>query len=83
MIDLVWLIPAFPLLGFLSLIFIGRSAKEPIAGWIGTFAMAGSFLSALIVFVGMLLEENENRQSVVTLFDWIPAGDFKIGRAHV
>ena len=78
MIDLVWLIPAFPLLGFLTLICLGKSVREPISGWLATTAMAGSFLSVLIVFIGMLLEKNENRQTVFTLFDWIPAGDFKV-----
>ena len=78
MIDLVWLIPAFPLLGFLTLVCLGKSVREPIAGWLATTAMAGSFLSVLIVFIGMLLEKNENRQTVFTLFDWIPAGDFKV-----
>ncbi|MBH01682.1 MAG: NADH-quinone oxidoreductase subunit L [Acidimicrobiaceae bacterium] len=78
MIDLVWLIPAFPLLGFLTLICLRKSVREPIAGWLATTAMAGSFLSVLIVFIGMLSEENENRQTVFTLFDWIPAGDFKV-----
>ena len=78
MIDLVWLIPAFPLLGFLTLICLGKSVREPIAGWLATTAIAGSFLSVLIVFIGMLLEKNENRQTVFTLFDWIPAGDFKV-----
>ena len=78
MIDLVWLIPAFPLLGFLTLICLGKAIKEPVSGWLATIAMAGSFLSSLIVFIGMLSEENENRQTVFTLFDWIPAGDFKV-----
>ena len=78
MINLVWLIPAFPLLGFLTLICLGKSVREPIAGWLATTAIAGSFLSVLIVFIGMLLEKNENRQTVFTLFDWIPAGDFKV-----
>ena len=78
MIDLVWLIPAFPLLGFLTLVCLGKSVREPISGWLATTAMAGSFLSVLIVFIGMLLEKNENRQTVFTLFDWIPAGDFKV-----
>ncbi|SVC13810.1 uncharacterized protein METZ01_LOCUS266664, partial [marine metagenome] len=55
-----------------------KSVREPIAGWLATTAMAGSFLSVLIVFIGMLSEENENRQTVFTLFDWIPAGDFKV-----
>ena len=78
MVDLVWLIPTFPLLGFLTLICLGKSVREPIAGWLATTAMAGSFLSVLLVFIGMLLEKNENRQTVFTLFDWIPAGDFKV-----
>jgi len=78
MLDLVWLIPVFPLMGFLTLICIGRKTGEPASGWLATSAMAGSFLSSLIVFVGMLSEESENRQTVFTLFDWIPAGDFQV-----
>ena len=78
MIDLVWLIPAFPLLGFVTLICIGRMTGEPASGWLATLAMAGSFLSSLIVFIGMLAEESDNRQQVFTLFDWIPAGDFEV-----
>ena len=78
MLDLVWLIPVFPLMGFLMLICIGRKTGEPASGWLATSAMAGSFLSSLIVFVGMLSEESENRQTVFTLFDWIPAGDFQV-----
>ena len=43
MLDLVWLIPAFPLVGFAVLLVAGRRLGEPNAGWVATVAMFGSF----------------------------------------
>ena len=36
MLDLVWLIPALPLAGFLLLLVVGRRLGEPLAGWFAT-----------------------------------------------
>ena len=36
--DLIWLIPALPLLGFVTLVFAGRRLGDPVAGW---FAIGG------------------------------------------
>ena len=46
MLDAAWLIPAFPLTGFLLLVLLGRKLGEPLAGWLATGAMAGSFVVA-------------------------------------
>ena len=54
MTDLVWLIPALPLAGFLLLLVFGRRLGEPAAGWVGTVACAGSFGATLVVFAGLL-----------------------------
>jgi NADH-quinone oxidoreductase subunit L len=75
-VELVWLVPALPLLGFTILVFAGRRLGEPVAGWLATAMVAGSFLAALVVFVGMTgVEEHVFTQ---TLFSWIPAGDFSV-----
>ena len=47
--EAVWLIPAFPLAGFLILVALGRKLSEPLAGWLATAMMAGSFVVTVIV----------------------------------
>ena len=54
---------------------------EPVAGWVATAAMGGSFLASLLVFAGMLgLEGGESGERIVQvkLFDWVVAGDFSV-----
>ena len=48
MLDAAWLIPAFPLAGFLLLVLLGRKLSEPLAGWLATAMMAGSFVATVI-----------------------------------
>ena len=78
MLDLVWLIPALPLAGFLILVALGRRMGEPNAGWLATAMCGGSFVATAIVFAGLLGEEREGRHHVLTLFDWINVGGFKV-----
>jgi NADH-quinone oxidoreductase subunit L len=74
--QLVWLIPALPLAGFLILVFFGSRIGEPLAGWIATGMVAASFVVALICFGGLFdLPENTYE---LTLFSWVPAGDFNV-----
>jgi NADH-quinone oxidoreductase subunit L len=76
MVELVWLIPALPLAGFLILLVAGSRLPEPVAGWIATALVAGSFLVSLVVLAG-LVDEPENTFSQI-LFEWIPAGSFSV-----
>ena len=78
MLDIVWLIPALPLAGFLVLIVAGRRIGEPGAGWLATFACGGSFLASVVVYAGLLGEEGEGRSFVQTLFEWMPVGDLQV-----
>ncbi len=78
LLDLVFLIPAFPLLGFITLLLIGKPLGEPLAGWIGTAAMAGSFTATVLVYLGLRNQDAEDRIFSQTLFEWIPAGDFSV-----
>ena len=78
MLDLVWLIPAFPLLGFLLLVVGGRKLGEPRAGWLATLLMAGSFVASVIVFLGLVANHAEERQFSQVLFTWVPAGRFSV-----
>jgi NADH-quinone oxidoreductase subunit L len=77
-LDLVWLIPALPLAGFLILVAFGRRLGEPGAGWLATATCGGSFLATLVVFAGLLREDGDDRSFVQTLFEWIPVGDLQV-----
>ncbi len=78
MLDLVWLIPALPLAGFLILLVLGRRLGEPGAGWVATLMCGGAFVATCIVFAGLLDQSPEERSHVVTLFQWLGAGGFTI-----
>jgi NADH-quinone oxidoreductase subunit L len=76
MVNLVWLIPALPLAGFLLLLFLGKRIGEPFAGWIGTGTVALAFVTSVIVFAG--LWNQPDHTYAVSLFKWIPAGSFSV-----
>ena len=76
MVELVWLIPALPLAGFVLLLFLGKRIGEPISGWIGTAAVALSFLTTVIVFIGLWNQPEHTYE--LKLFEWIPAGNFNV-----
>jgi NADH-quinone oxidoreductase subunit L len=77
-LELVWLIPALPLAGFLVLLVAGRRLGEPAAGWLATAASGGSFVATLIVYAGLLGEHGEERRFVQTLFEWMPSGGLEV-----
>ncbi len=78
MLEAAFLIPAFPLAGFILLVLFGRRLAEPMAGWLATGAMAGSFVSTLVVFGGLLELPGEERFFIQKIFSWIPSGNFSV-----
>ncbi len=78
MLEAAWLICAFPLAGFAVLLALGRRLGEPRAGWLATLAMAGSFVCSAAVFFSLMGRDPAERRFVVTLFEWVPAGDFSV-----
>ena len=73
-----WLIPAFPLIGSVVLAVLGRRIGEPRAGWIAVGAMVGSFTSSVVVLAGLLGRGHAERRITLTLFEWMPVGDFSV-----
>jgi NADH-quinone oxidoreductase subunit L len=73
MLDLVWLIPALPLVGFVILLLVGKRIGEPMAGWLGTAMVAGSFLVATGVFLELVGKSEGERAFTKTLFTWFPS----------
>ena len=49
MVHLAYLMLLLPLAGFLFLLTFGRRIGDPVAGWIGTAAVGGSFVVACFV----------------------------------
>jgi len=76
--DLIWLIPALPLAGFVLLMVAGRRLGDPVAGWVGTLAVAGSFVASVVVTLDLLSLPSEERVIHQVLFTWIPAGSFTV-----
>ena len=78
MLDLIWLVPGLPLAGFLVLTVAGRRIGEPGAGWLATGALTGSFLVTVGVHLDLAGRAVDDRRSVTTLFEWVPAGDLSV-----
>jgi NADH-quinone oxidoreductase subunit L len=76
--QIIWLVPALPLFGFVVLFFFGRRFGEPAAGWFATLMTAAAFFVTLGIWLDMLSKPADERSLVKTLFVWVPAG-----RLHV
>lgn len=76
MINLVWLIPLFPLIGFL-INGLGRNtlSKSAVA-FVGCLTVLASFAVSLGVFFE--LNASETKSVIIPIFDWISAGTIKI-----
>ena len=83
MLDLLWLIPALPLAGFLIILVFGRLLGEPRAGYLATAMVAGSFVVAAGVFFDLLNNPEEERHHVQSLFSWVPVGSLKVDLAFL
>ena len=83
MLDLVWLIPALPLAGFLCILLLGRKLGDPKAGYFATAMVGASFLVTLGVFTDLMSKTAEERSHVRTLFQWIPVGGLKVDLAFL
>ncbi|MFV0318567.1 MAG: NADH-quinone oxidoreductase subunit L [Microthrixaceae bacterium] len=78
MADVIWLIPALPLAGFVVLMLLGRRIGEPRAGWLATLTVTGSFVLSVITWFDMLSKPAEERAMHQVLFTWLPAGNFSV-----
>ncbi|HUP87168.1 MAG TPA: NADH-quinone oxidoreductase subunit L [Acidimicrobiales bacterium] len=83
LLDAVWLIPALPLAGFLTLVVLGRKLGEPIAGWLATSAIGGAFVATVAVFSELLTLDGEERRHISKLFEWVPVGGFHVDVAFL
>jgi len=83
MSSVIWLIPAFPLFGFLMLVVFGRRLGDPKAGYFATAMVAASFVVAVGAYFDLLSKPAAERSHVVTLFEWLPVGLLHIDMAFL
>src|SRR5688572_24778514 len=68
-----------PLLGFVILLFVGKKMATPLAGWVGTAMIAGSFVCSLIAMIVWAGVSNDSPWGyglgpINLLYPWIPVG---------
>ena len=78
MLEVAYLIPALPLVGFLVLVAFGKRLGDPRAGWVATIAMGLSFLASVATFAELVGHEGEERSVTKHLFTWMAAGGFEV-----
>ena len=74
MLDVVWLIPAFPLAGFLLILLVRPPPRRPMAGFLATAMVGASFVVAVGVYFDLLSIGRRARRTSSTLFTWLPVG---------
>jgi NADH-quinone oxidoreductase subunit L len=75
MIELIWLAPALPLAGAVTLLFAGRPLRR-VAGWLASVLVGAAFVVGVLALFDLLAFGAEERTVTVTLFDWISVGSF-------
>jgi len=80
-LDVIWLVPALPLLGFLTILLFGRRIGEPGAGYVAAAAVLGSFLVTVGAFFDLLSIDEHHREHVSVLFSWVPVSSLQIDMA--
>ncbi|MHB8681009.1 MAG: NADH-quinone oxidoreductase subunit L [Acidimicrobiales bacterium] len=82
MLHAAYLMPLLPLAGFAVLALLGRRLGDPWAGWLGTATVAGSFVVAVVTYVGLLHQApGQGRHFTQTLYNWIPVGGLHVNAA--
>ena len=78
MLEVAYLIPALPLLGFVVLLAFGRRLGDPRAGWVATAAVGLSFLASFAAYVELIGKEGEAREVTKHVFTWFAVGGLEL-----
>ena len=54
MVELIWLVPALPLAGFVVLLLLGQAPRRAEAGWLATVTAGCRSSASVVVFVGLV-----------------------------
>lgn len=72
----IYLVPLFPLIGFLYIGLFGKFIRnEKTIGWIGSLSVFLSFIVSCTIFIEWLAFQY-SKPIIVSLFQWIVAGEF-------
>ncbi|PCJ28682.1 MAG: NADH-quinone oxidoreductase subunit L [SAR86 cluster bacterium] len=77
MLDLIWLLPTFPLLGFLILVLSSGNLPKKIVAVVGVGSIGLSFLTAAIIAVQFLASGEE--YFIKEVWVWMSVGEFTPG----
>jgi NADH-quinone oxidoreductase subunit L len=83
MLDVIWLIPAFPLLGFLLILVFGRRMGEPRSGYLASTMVLASFVVSVGAYFDLLSLDEHDRRHIETLFSWVPVDSLQIDMAFL
>src|SRR5215470_17807347 len=76
-LNLIWLIPLFPAIGFVINGLIGKRLPKTVIGVIAAGAVLLSFIFSAGAVFQLLQHGPEDRSHTVTLYQWINAGDVR------
>jgi NADH-quinone oxidoreductase subunit L len=76
MLDYTYLIPLFPLLGFLTNLFLGYKIPKKLVGWVACGSVGLSFITAAGVVAELLSRPHGSRFFTQNLFEWVGSGGF-------
>ncbi len=78
MAEQIWLIPFFPLLGFILNAALGGRASRSMVSWISCLAVFLSFLASAAVFLEFLRLPATARSFENVLYGWIASGELSV-----
>jgi NADH-quinone oxidoreductase subunit L len=79
MTQAAWICLLLPLGSTVLITLLGGSISRRAAGWISTLTSGAAFAAAVVVFVEMLSRSPEDRSETSTAYNWLVAGNFKVG----
>src|SRR6476469_2266203 len=74
-----WTCLLLPLGSTVLITVLGGAISRRAAGWISTLSSGAAFAAAVVVFVEMLSRSPEDRSETSTAYNWLVAGNFKVG----
>lgn len=81
--NIIYLIPALPLIGFIICGFFGKKMSEKMVGGIATLMVFISFLLSIIIFGNLCISSSLDNYDPIkqNLFNWFTIGEFKVNFA--
>jgi NADH-quinone oxidoreductase subunit L len=73
-----WVCLLAPLVGCLTITFLGQLITRRIAGWISTLSTFVAFGGAVVAFFATWNKDSGDRSHVSTAYTWLTGGDFRV-----